>query len=177
MADFRVKTNTVILDVYVALAKIIAQDAQIKPLLDGVVVDFDFIDKEENFNGGEGFGDPVDVEEPHITPFRLPKHPKNPPRITLLPQNAAYPRSSSCTNKLELHWQVVLEGFHVRSARFYRLVFALVQLLRNLPFTCLTEGEEEFPVICDVGSGNWNYDQEGQFMSYSMDVQTDLYIF
>lgn len=174
--NFRVKTNTVILDMYVAIAKAIAHDEDIKKLLDGVVVDFDFIDKEEDFNGGEGFGDPIDTEEPHITPFRLPKHPKNPPRITLLPQTAQYPKFSSCNNKLEIHFQVVLEGFHVRSARFYRLVFRLVQLLRNLPFTCLTERNEEFPVICDVGSGSWNYDQDGQFMSYSMDIQADAYI-
>ena len=174
--NFRVKTNTVILDIYVALAKSICQDESIKALLDGVVLDFDFIDKEEDFNGGKGFGDPIDVEEPHITPFRLPRHPKNPPRITLLPQTALYPKFSSCNNKLELHFNVVLEGFHVRSARFYRLVFRLVQLLRNLPLTCLTEGNEEIPVICDVGSGSWNYDDEGQFMSYSMDIQTDAYI-
>lgn len=174
--NFRVKTNTVILDIYVAIAKAITQDEDIKALLDGVVIDFDFIDKEEEFNGGEGFGDPIDVEPPHITPFRLPTHPKNPPRITLLPQTAEYPRFSSCNNKLTLHFNVVLEGFHVRSARFYRLVFRLVHLLRNLPLTCLTEGNEEFPVICDVGSGSWNYDDDGQFMSYSMGIEVNAYI-
>jgi len=173
--SFKTKSNTIILDIYVAIAKAIAYDEGIKPLLPGVVLDFDFIDQEEEFEG-EGFGDPIDQEEPHIPPFSRPRSPKTPPRITLLPQTVDYPRASSCNNQLIVRFQVVLEGFHVRSARFYRLVFRLAQLLRHLPLTCLTEKDEEFPVICDIGSGSWSYDSEGQFTSYSMDIVTNTYI-
>ncbi len=180
---YPIRSDTVLLDIYLKVAHCIVDDPGIQKLLDGVVVDFDFLDSdvEESYSPPPPDRPRPSIPQPVSKPKTMPPfegsyQPSSPPRIYLLPTNIEYPRMSSCNNQLEVGLQIVLDGFSVKSVQFHRLVFRLAQLIRNIPFSQLQEDGHCFNVVCDLGSGSFEFDSERQVMTHSLNMSVRVYL-
>ena len=184
---YPMRSDTVLLDIYLAVANAIVNDEGTKKLLDGVVIDFDFLDQDVV---EEESPPPTTVPPPHrpssypqpiskpttMPPFEGAYQPRNPPRIYLLPTSIEYPRASSCNNRLSLTLNVVLDGFHYKSVRFHKLSFRLLQFLRNIPFSQIQEDGQCFSVVCELSGSSFDYDQDRQVMTNTISLNIAAYL-
>lgn len=146
-----VNSNDVYVDIYKNLCAIVMEDPAIHDLSTGVIFDFD-------------------LDEVGATPVS----PRVAPRIYLLPSSVSYARENSCNNNLQLEYSFVIDGFHFRDERAHKLAWRLMFLLRNIPFTSLKIDDYEFPVICEVGNGSWDYDVEKETIQHSLSISVQV---
>ena len=97
---YRVQSDVTLIDIYKHICDEILNDEQIKELGSGLVYDFDLVD----------------------VPVTTPITPRNTPRMYLIPQTTQYDLSSTANYLLTLNFQLVIEGFHFRNERLYKLV-------------------------------------------------------
>lgn len=157
----RIDSNDVYVLSYQKICECILSDENMHSLLQAgrVICDFDLIDdpdKEEFVN--------------------VPYQPQNRPRLYLLPQSVQYPRESSCNNNLIIQYQIVLEGYQVRDVLFHQTCYRLLALLRDIPFVSIILDDTCFPVLCNVGDGTWEYDQEHQTMTHTIGLTVEIRI-
>ena len=146
-----VRSDDVYVDIYKQLCTIVMEDPSIRSLSTGVIFDFD-------------------LEAVGVTPVS----PRVAPRIYLLPSSVSYSRETTCNNNLQLEYSFVIDGFHFRDVRAHKLAWRLMFLLRNIPFTSLKIDEYEFPVICEVGNGSWDYDVEKETIQHSLSISVQV---
>lgn len=151
---YRVQSDTVLLDIYKKICNEILNDGQIQELGKGLVFDFDLVD----------------------VPVNTPITPRNTPRMYLLPQSTQYELSSTANYMLTLNYQLVVEGFHFRNERMYKLIYRLLVLLRNTTFGQLEVDGRKFNLTYSPGSGSYEYDAQSQLMAYSLELTLALYV-
>lgn len=151
---YRVQSDTILIDVYKHICDEILNDEQVKELGKGLVFDFDLVD----------------------VPVTTPITPRNTPRMYLLPQSTQYDLSSTANYMLTLNYQLVVEGFHFRNARLYKLVYRLLALLRSSTFGQMRVDGRMFNLTYSPGSGSFEYDAQSQLQTYSLELTVALYV-
>ena len=151
---YRVQSDTVLLDVYKKICDEILNDERIRELGKGLVFDFDLMD----------------------VPVNTPIAPRNTPRMYLIPQSTNYELSSTANYMLTLNYQLVVEGFHFRNERMYKLIYRLLVLLRNTTFGQLQVDNRMFNLTYSPGNGSYDYDAQSQLMTWNLELTLALYV-
>lgn len=152
---YRVQTDDVFVDAYRAICGVVRDDAHIASLAKetGLIFDFDL----------------------DTTPVTSPQ-PRNTPRIYLLPVSNQCELNSTCTHLLTLEYTIVIDGFHFRNAQVYRLAYRLLYLLRNFPLAKIRIDEDDFTVVCNPGTGSYDYDASSQLIQYNIGFSFLIYV-
>jgi len=144
-----IETDSLYNDVYVRLCEKIKGDPQLSVLLEGVVFDYE----------------PIDGLVPAGTPIALMHKPK----LSVIPVSAQYEGQSSCGGELVLAYNVVLEGFHIRSSLRNKIAWRLLYLFKWLTIP-ISVDEVERAAICIPGVASWDFDGDKQTMSHTIPI-------
>jgi len=157
----QIKSNEVYVLSYQKICECILADENMNALLqaDKVICDFDLIEIPDD----ESF-------------VNTPYQPATRPRLSILPTSVEYPRESSCNNNLIIQYSIVLEQFQARDILFHQICYRLIALLREIPFVSIILDDICFPVLCNVGTGTWEYDSEHQTMTHTIGLQVEIRI-